>query len=42
VILVNYVGYLISEMVGLSGIMALFVSGVGTKLYVSGNLTPES
>jgi hypothetical protein len=38
----NYVGYLISEMVGLSGIMALFVSGVGTKLYVSGNLTPES
>jgi solute carrier family 9 (sodium/hydrogen exchanger), member 8 len=42
VILLNYMVYLSAEMIGLSGIMALFVSGVSMRLYVAPNLSQES
>lgn len=39
IILMNYCVYLCAELLGLSGIMALFVSGVGMRAYVVCNLS---
>jgi NhaP-type Na+/H+ or K+/H+ antiporter len=42
VILTNYLVYLVAELSDMSGILALFVSGVSSRLYVVGNLTLEA
>ena len=39
VILLNYMVYLLAELLNVSGIMALFVSGISMRLYVFDNLS---